>query len=233
VKKTILIAPFAGPLAAAIAKEARSAGYAVAIALPQAGTAQGAIAAGQKAGAPESGQPETEGASDLASLAWNPASYISASALLLSARNALGGEIDAAVILSEAGSFRADLVGGKPGEVETVLDRVTVGPALLAREILRGFEARRQGTLVLVSPDPAEPQRAPIDALAAGAFRGLGDGIFALSESAAYEAFGVLDRSETVPETARFVIRLIDAKKNGKSGRWLRFTGKPGLFGIF
>jgi hypothetical protein len=213
VKKTILIAPYEGPFAAALAREALAGGWAV------------AVARTDQAGAPTADLP-----ADLVVLPWNPSSYISASALVLAAKNAFG-ELDAAVLLFEPERPGLDLVGGKPGEIENGLHRAAIGPALLSRELLRSFETRRAGGLVLV--DRATEAPGPAAGLAAGAFRGLGEGIFALASEAAWEAFGIQDKCENPADTARFALRLLEAKKGGKTGRWLRFTGKPGLFGIF
>jgi hypothetical protein len=252
VSKTILIAPFDGPLAAALAREARSAGWSVVIARPDRGQPQGGAANAPsrgKAAAPAPSQAGTAAPADaypagdgqgegpaeghgLTALTWNPPSFVSTSALFLAARNAVG-ELDAAVLISGAGSLRSDLVGSKPGEVEGMVLREALGPALFAREALRSFEARKAGALVLHDSDAEPGSTGPAAGLASGAFRGLGEGIFAASKEAAWEAFGVLDKGGNPDETARFILRLLDEKRGGKSGRWLRFAGKPGLFGMF
>jgi hypothetical protein len=257
VKKTILIAPFEGPFAAALADEARAAGWAVLLArtdAPAQAKPTGKPAAGKEA-APllEPAEPR-----DFAALPWNPSSYISTSSLFLAGKNALG-ELDAIVLLAESGNARPDLIEGRPGELEAYLTRSAAGPAFLVRETVRSFEARRapgrdsgrdavrDGALVFVDREadsPASPagsaaaagsgpSAGPAAALAAGAFRGLAEGVFAMSREASWEAFGVIDRTGDDAELARFVLRLLEAKKSGKSGRWLRHTGKSGLFGKF
>ncbi len=237
--KTILIAPFEGPLAAAIAQEARNSFWSVVIARPQ-GARPDVDSPAQTRGEDGGGGAVQgnavtalgDGGSDLVSLPWNPASYVSASALILGAKNAFG-DVDAVVILSEAEGFHIDLVGGKPGEVEATLHRSVIGPALLVRELLRSFEARKAGSLVLVEREIDTKSQGPAGGLVSGAFRGLGDGVFAAAKEAAWEAYGILDKGESPADSARFVLRLLEERKNGKSGRWLRFTGKGGLFGIF
>ena len=80
-KKTILIAPFDGPLAASLAAAASEAGWSVALAL---------------AHGPSTTPPEaTQG---VVTITYDPRSYVSASSLVLSAMNALG-ELDAAVLV--------------------------------------------------------------------------------------------------------------------------------------
>ena len=234
--KTILVAPFDGPYAASLVNEARAAGWRVVLAVPETGAAKPSAEAapGRPAGPQED--------SDLVTVAWNPASYVSTSALFLAARNAFGagsaGEsgfagVDAAVLFSGAHGLRADLVGGKPGEIEACLQRETLGPAHLVRETLRVFEARKAGSIVFVCPEPEAGALGPAAALAAGAFKGLGDGVFAAAREAAWEAFGVLDKAGLPAETAKLVVKILEERKGGKSGRWLRFTGKTGIFGVF
>lgn len=223
--KTILVAPYEGPLAAALVSEARAAGWTVAIAISGGASTGSSATAGEAA------------LSGVAVFPLTPGSYVSSTTLFMSVRNALG-DLDVAAVVSGAAAGGAagsatDLVGGKPGEVESAIQRGTLGPAMLAREALRCFGTRKAGRLVLLGAESEGEALGPAAALAAGAFRGLGDGIFAASREAPWEAFGILDKGENPAETARFVMRLLGEGKGGKSGRWLRFTGKPGLFGVF
>ena len=127
-----------------------------------------------------------------------------------------------------------DLFASAPGAVETALASSCLGPALLARELVRCFEARKSGALLLFAVEaPSDAPRGPAASLASAAFRGLGDGLFAQGRAASWQAFGLQDASGLEAESARFAVRLLDEGKSGKSGRWLRFTGKPGIFGMF
>ena len=217
--KTILVAPYEGPLAAALVSEARAAGWTVAVAVT------GVAVAGAGGPAGDSALP------GVAVFPLTPGSYVSSTTLFMSVRNALG-DLDAVAVVSGAGGS-TDLVGGKPGEVEAAIQRGTLGPAMLAREALRSFGPRKAGRLVLLGAEPEGEAPGPAAALAAGAFRGLGDGIFAAAREAPWEAFGILDKGDNPAEAARFVLRLLEDGRAGKSGRWLRFSGKPGLFGVF
>lgn len=230
VNKTILVAPYDGPLAAALVSEARAAGWTVAIA--SAGAKQGVASEPSAVGADPAAAALPSGVSVFP---LTPGSYVSSTTLFLSVRNALG-EPDVVAIVSDAAQDRAggeDLVGGRPGEIESAIQRATLGPAMLAREALRCFGARKAGRLVLLGEEPEGETLGPAAALAAGAFRGLGEGVFVAAREAPWEAFGILDKSGTPGEAARFVMRLLDEGRGGKSGRWLRFSGKPGLFGVF
>jgi len=227
VKKTILIAPSSpSPLAAALADEARTAGWRVV--LVRTVLAQGEASQAGASG-PALAHPEDP---DFLELPVNPSSYVSVAALLLSVRNAFG-DPDAAVLVQDPSAFRLDLLGGSAGEVETSLHREALGPALLAREVLRGFSGRGSGSILLACVEAEGGPLGPAASLVAAAFQGLGDGIFAAAKESAWEALGVLDKGSNPQETARFCIRLLGESKGGRSGRWLKFTGKPGLFGVF
>ena len=228
VKKTILIAPFEGPLAAALAQEARLQGWSVAVARTESSTTK--TPAETKVPAPAPAEAAAASSPALIPLPWNPSSYVSTSALFLAAKNALG-DFDVVILLAQTKALRTDLVGGKPGEVESSLHQAAIGPALLVRETLRGFEARRSGTLVFV--DREAEARGPAEGLVSGAFSGLAEGVFAVSREASWEAFGILDKAEVPEDTVRFIFKLLEEKKSGKTGRWLKFTGKTGPFGIF
>lgn len=222
-KKTILIAPFAGSLSRALAEEARASGWTVVLARA------GAQAPEAKSPAPERGGE----AAGTTVLAWNPPSYISASALLLAARNAVG-ELDAAILLEGGASAAVDLLSSPPGAVETALAESCLGPALLSRELVRHFESRKAGSLLLYAKEAsAEAPQGPAAALSSAAFRGLGEGLFAQGRAASWQAFGVQDANGVEADGARFALRLLEEGKSGKSGRWLRFTGKAGIFGMF
>jgi len=186
--------------------------------------------------------------SDSLSIPWNPSSYISTGGLLLAARNALG-EIHSAIIICDPGAERAaggrsDLFGGTPGGSQAYIEENCLGPALLIRELVRRFRARRSGRILLLYVDrEAEAPLGPSQALIAGAFKGLGEGLFsaakaeaaknASTKTASWSAFGVADSSGSPEATARFALKLMDDPKAGKAGRWLRFAGKSGIFGVF
>ncbi len=219
-KKTILIAPFNGPVAAAVAAEARAAGWTLALAL--------ASAREPRSEAKESADRES---GDSFTLSYNPASFVSVSAMVHEARNALG-EIDAAVLVSDPAAVRADFTAGRPGELGAIVEEQCAGPLYLARELVRRFEARKSGRLVLVAPErPRDAALGPIAALAAGAFEGLGEGLFTSAQGASWSAAGVLEASGLPERAARFVLALLEEKRPSKTGRWIRYTGKSGIFG--
>jgi hypothetical protein len=217
VKKTILIAPFDGPLAAALASEASAAHWSVALALAR-GT-EGAAAA-------------ASGEEGTAAIAYEPRSFVSASALVLAAENALG-PLDAAILVFDPAEAKADFLGAKPGELAALVEERCSGPLFLARELARRFESRSSGRILLLAPEsPRDAALGPAAAMADGAFEGLGTGLFAAAAAtSAWSAYGLRDASGQADRLARFALELLSEPKPTKAGRWLRYSGKAGIFG--
>jgi len=242
VSKTILIAPFDGPIASAMAAEAEAAGWSAALALVGGGggeprSADEAEGAGDEA-SPHGGEAAQDGgaarglpASSSVTVPYEPRSFVSASSLVLSAENALG-PLAAAVLVFDPAGAKAELLGAKPGELAALVEERCSGPLFLAREIVRRFEARGGGTLLLVAPEsPRDAAPGPAASMAEKAFEGLGSGLFAAAASSPWTAYGLRDASGQADRLARFAVELLASPKPSKAGRWLRFSGKAGLFG--
>lgn len=224
--RTILIAPFEGPLAAALAAEAGDAGWSVALAL-----AGGSAGSGRAAEASPEQAPSPPGKAQAAAIKYDPRSFVSASALALSAENALGS-LDAVVLILDPAAAKADFLAAKPGELSLVVEERCSGPIFLAREVVRRFEARRSGAILLLAPlSPRDAALGPVAAMADGAFEGLGSGLFAAASGASWSAYGLRDASGQADRAARFALELLSEPKPAKAGRWLRYSGKGGLFG--
>jgi hypothetical protein len=230
VSKTILIAPFDGPLAAALASEASADGWSVALALAR-GPAAARADASKEAGRGDRATDRADDRAGAITLAYDPGSYVSASSLVLSAMNALG-ELDAAVLVFDPAAAKADFLSGKPGELSALVEERCSGPLFLARELVRRFEARKAGSILLLAPEsPRDAAIGPSAAMAGGAFEGLGTGLFSAAAGAAWSAFGLRDASGQSERAARYALDLLGEPKGAKAGRWLRYTGKSGIFG--
>jgi hypothetical protein len=226
VSKTILIAPFDGPLAAALASEAAAAGWSSALAL---GRGSGDSVAG--AGAAQAEEAAEGRPADSIAIVYEPRSFVSASTLVLSAENALGS-LDAAALVLDPADAKAEFLGAKPGELAALVEERCSGPLFLARELVRRFEARGSGRLLLVAPEsPRDAALGPAAAMAEKAFEGLGMGLFAAAASASWSAYGIRDASGQADRFARFAMELMAEPKPTKAGRWLRYSGKGGIFG--
>ncbi len=217
----MLIAPFEGSFAAAMAAAAQAAGWKTALADRQ---------GGRDDKAPEA----LEGSM---TLPWNPASYISAGALCLSAASALG-EPDCLVLICDPEPDGVSLFDGSVGQLGSSIEASVSGPVFLAREMTRRFEARKSGKILLVSVQAATGASAALSpgafsTLVNAAFQGLGEGLFRRARGAEWSAWGLAERSAKPDAAAEFALRLLDEQKTTKSGRWLPYNGKAGLFGVF
>ncbi len=224
----MLIAPFAGPLAAALAAEARAAGWSVALA-----TARRTARVPENAGGDQAGEDKAaeDRSGETEALAYNTGSYVSVAGLVLSARTALG-EIDAAVLIADRGLGGLDLAAARPGDISVLIEECCSGPLYMARELMKRFEARKAGRIILLSTEPPrDAALGPVAALIDGAFDGLGRGLFAAAAGTAWAAYGVQDAGAQPERTARLVLGLLTDEKPTKSGRWIRFTGRTGIFG--
>lgn len=217
----MLLAPGEGEIARAIAAAAAAAGWLVTL-----------------AGRPGSG---LAGDSDSArstdgSLPWNPSSYVSAGALTLGAE--AKGAIDVLVIVSAPEAGERSIFDGPPGSLATSMEEAALGPVWLCREMIRRFEARRSGRILLVSrelanPSELSPNEAAWPNYVASTFRGFGETLFGRARGAHWKAWGIADRSGKAEALATFALAHLDESKDSKSGRWLPFNGKSGIFGIF
>jgi len=225
----MIIAPGEGETAQAIAVAARAAGWTVVLARR---SAAGETAA-RGTDEPSRGGPPAFG--DV-SLPWNPASYVSAGALAIGASSK--DEIDALVLVSALEGEEPSLFDGPPGSLAGALEQATAGPVWLSREMLRRFEARKSGKVLAVSVEKAPregtaPGETAWASFVAGTFRGFGEGLFDRARGARWKAWGIVDKSGKPAALASFAIALIEEGKETKSGRWLSFNGKGGIFGIF
>jgi NAD(P)-dependent dehydrogenase (short-subunit alcohol dehydrogenase family) len=223
VRKTILIAPFEGPLAAALAERASASGWRVAVAIARRPQQRG------EGAAPDAAPRAPEGA---ATLAYDPRSCASASALVISAATALGGELGAAAVVAGPASQKAGFPAAKPADIAQLVDERCAGPLYLAREAVRRFEEKGFGRILLFAQEsPRDAEAGPAAAMAYGAFEGLGRGLFAASAGSAWSAYGLRDSSGMPDRAARFALELLEEARPTKAGRWMRFSGKSGLFG--
>jgi hypothetical protein len=151
---------------------------------------------------------------------------------VLSAATALGGELGAAAVMAVPASTKADFPAGRPADIAQLVDERCAGPLYLAREVVRRFEDKGYGRILLFAQEsPRDAEAGPAASMAYGAFEGLGRGLFAAQAGGAWSAYGLRDSSGMPDRAARFALELLEEPKPTKSGRWMRFSGKSGLFG--
>jgi hypothetical protein len=220
----MIIAPAEGDFAAALTKGAAASGWATALA------ATGPVPADVP---PDGGAVHGE-----LRFPWNPGSYVSAGALGLNLDAAFGNP-DTLVLVCDPATTDRSLFDASPGGVGSALEAAVQGPVFLVREFLRRLEARKTGRIILVSVEAsagngaAAPGAGAYASLVSSAFRGLGEGLFDRARGATWSAWGIVDRGDKPEASADFVLRLLEEQKTAKSGRWLTFNGKAGIFGVF
>jgi len=231
----MIIAPFAGSFSSALDRSAQAAGWRTLRACRSEPPTRTEAFASAEAGRGErgpAGAASTE--APRIDIPWNPASYVSAGALALAA-----GEAEVLVIVHEPDGADPSLFDAGPGGLGSALAAATEGPVYLAREFVRRFELAGKGRILLVSVEAPEraagsaPGSSAFPALVAGAFRGLGEGLFDRARPGSFSAWGIQDRSGKPEAAAEFALRLLEEPKTSKSGRWLPYNGKAGIFGVF
>ena len=163
-------------------------------------------------------------------LEWNPLSFASARAVVLEAENALGGRLDELVLFADPPRDETPFVDTPPRAIEQAAQAWASGHAELIREAAKRFRERGGGTVVLVIAERAD--RGPLGSMAAGALLGLAEGLAASAGSAnsSWRFVAVRDESGQPDLIARHVAKLLDEPPR-ETGKVLRFSGRPGLFG--
>ena len=224
-KKTTLIAPFDDPLALALAGEARVLGRSIAALLPGSAVArEGKPGSKKSETAPEAEQTERP-------IAWNPPSYVSARAAVLEACVRFGA-VDEAVIVASPGP--APGLTAKPAEIEKVFHDRVLSVIWLVRELLTTFagraEGREPGRLILVLADRGLENREPVSAGAFGALRSFAVSLAETASDAPYDVWTVQDSCPQDDLAAHYIAKLLDAPRDRRGDRVVRFTGRGGIF---
>lgn len=231
-KKTTLVAPYDDPLARAAAGEARLLGRAVAALLPGAGRVarkgrRGEPAEAETAEASEEGPRPAEDPP----IPWNPPSFVSARSAVMEA-SVRFGSVDEAILVASPGPGTG--LAAKPAEIERVLQDRALSFLWLARELLTHFTTRGSagvpGRLVIVLADRGQPPRDPAAAAAFGAVSAFAAVLAESAPDAPYDVWTVQDSCPQDELAAQYLSRILQAPRERRPGRVLRFTGKSTLF---
>jgi NAD(P)-dependent dehydrogenase (short-subunit alcohol dehydrogenase family) len=160
---------------------------------------------------------------------WNRRSPLSARSVLLRAVNVLGTLDEAIIVYSSEDKFRPfhELTAA---EMEAKIDADVKGYLFIMKEVLAHFMRQRRGTLSLVFQRPSESLGSPLEASSAAAFRSIGDELFAAYQNEPIFLRGFESASDQPREFSQFVMTAAQEKPERSRGKWLRYTGKSGLF---
>jgi len=206
VKKTTLAVPAGSPRVDAFVAEARVSGRSV---------MELAIA---------------DSSAQVPGLTWNPLSFVSARAALIEAETALGGSFDELVIFADPPSGPSNLIDATPRDMEHAALTWAAGYAELVREAARRFAERGGGTVMLAIVDE---DRGPLGSMAAGALRGLAEGLVG-NDQGVTRCLAIRDQSGQPDLLARQVVKLLDdGSRERARGRAQvqKFGGRSGMFG--
>jgi hypothetical protein len=220
VKKAILTAPGEHPLAALLAEEALAKGMEALKVLfsPRAKAEAGGVDLAKKDG--------------IAQANYSPGSFVSARTVFIEALTVFESLEAAIFIYSPSEAVRKALSGIDLDEIEEFADTSVKGEMLLVKEAAAYFAGRGRGSLVFVLPTANEEGAGLFDYVSKSVFKGLAQAAFDGSTELV-PAFGFQCQAEADRAFARFVLKTIEESPRKTAGRWLKYSGKGGLFGIF
>ena len=177
----------------------------------------------------ESGQDRSAGPEGLVSTIWNRRSPLSARSVIIRAANVLETIDEVIVVYQGHGEFRPfhEL---SSADIETTIDADVKGYLFLLREVLLYLNKQGSGILTLVFQHPLEQLGAPLEAGAAALFRAIGDELFAAYNNEPIVLRGFESTIDSPKEFAQFVLTAGENRPERTRGKWLKYTGKSGLF---
>ncbi|GHV70716.1 hypothetical protein AGMMS49928_19570 [Spirochaetia bacterium] len=167
-------------------------------------------------------------------LPWNPSSPVSARTLVLAAENRLE-RIDEAVLVCAPPAVFAPPAALNPADVEILVNDHLKGWFFLVKELAALFQARKAGTLALVtSESPGSGGGEAPDLLGStvtAAFRAFVQSLLAASFNDPYQTFG-FSISEPGEETAfaAFVFKIMEENGRRNTGKWHKFGKFNNIF---
>ena len=208
----ILLAGTEGDLLSELTEEALAAGNRIAV------TSQAEISK-EPAG--------LKGKQSLSYIAWNFRSPLSARTVITEAQNALGS-IDEVIMVFCADTGKKEFHEMSFADLEKIVDDNIKGFFFLAKEAFVFLQRQKKGILCFAHHDGGVEVLPPPQAAASAAFRAFVSSLFTQYQD---EDFGLHGYNSSVGETRGFARFLLTEMRTEKtSRRWVKFTGKQGLF---
>jgi len=177
----------------------------------------------------ESGQDRSAGPEGLLSTIWNRRSPLSARSVIIRAANELE-TIDEAIVVYQAHGGFQPLHELSAADIETGIDADIKGYLFLLREVLLHLNKQGSGILTLVFQHAPEQPGAPLEAGAAAVFRAIGNELFAAYHNEPILLRGFESTIDNPKEFAQFILTVGQDRPERTRGKWLKYTGKSGLF---
>ena len=184
---------------------------------------------------PDEGQPVADTSVGKAGflLDWNPGSAVSARTLALAAENRLG-RVDEAILVCSPPLIPCAVADLKPLDIEVLASDHVKSWFFLVKELVAGFKARGQGSLVLVYPENGaggkDNTADVLGSASAASFRALAQGLLASATDEPYLVQGFTG-GEVGNDAAfaNFIFRQLDDIRRRVSGKLHKY-GKAGFF---
>ncbi len=162
---------------------------------------------------------------------WNRRSPISARFVMLQAANQ-DLDIDHAIIIHTPRNLKTPVHDLSSGDIEERLDYDCKGYIFLLKELVQHFSARRKGSITFLSHNTGPDILSPMEAILDGAFEKLAESMFLQYEQDEFTIRGISTKLNQNRQIAEFVLQTIDENNARSRGKWHKFTGKSGIFGI-
>lgn len=228
-KKTVLLAGKSSELLEELAREYLKAGYYVAASLgADRASLEKYTEPGQPGESSETPSGEQSAVNPVIAFELNRRSPLSARTFVLRTVTRFGG-IDEAVVLNTAEGENRPLHELPAAAIEEPVDKAVKGSFFILRELLNHFWERKAGLLSLVSCSYGSEVLTPLDAAAAGSFRGLSESVFTYYENEPITVNGFESQSSRYADFARFVISVNRDRGSKSHGKWFRYSERGGL----
>ena len=180
--------------------------------------------------------PETDGPaipvgleSNIHYVEWNRRSPISARFVILQAMNK-EINIDHAILIMTPRNIKEAIHEMASAAVEEKIDFDIKGYLFLLKEIINYFIKRKSGSITFIFQNTGADILPPMDALLQGSFYNLAESLFAFYENESFVLRGIETRLSSNRQISEFIIQLILENSSRNRGKWLKFSGKSGIF---
>ena len=161
-------------------------------------------------------------------MAWNLRSPLSARSIVMDAFNTLGS-VDEALVVFSADTGKKEFHEMSFADMEKALDESIKSFFFLGKEIFSAFQRQKRGALSFALHDGGVEVLPPPQAAACAAFRAFASSLFAQYQNEAFGLYGYYSSEAQTRAFARF-LSTSEGRTEKAARRWLRFSGKPGLF---
>ncbi|MDR1316614.1 MAG: SDR family NAD(P)-dependent oxidoreductase [Spirochaetales bacterium] len=162
-------------------------------------------------------------------IAWNPRSPLSARTLVTEAWNDLEA-VDEVIVSFFADTGKKEFHDMAFADMEKVVDDSIKSYFFLVKEIFIALRGQKKGVLSFAYHDGGVEVLPPLQAAAAAAFRAFASSLFAQYQNEPFTLYGYYSSLAETRAFARFLSRLADTRTEKTARRWVRFSGKSGLF---